>query len=284
MATPSALDLLWSAPARPRRGPKPSLSRERIVTAAIALADAEGLASLSMQHLAEQLGCAKMALYRYVPGKAELVALMIDEAIGEPPAPGSSGTSRAAGTDEASGVDEAAESGGADEAAGSGRTDEVTEPNGASEADWRVVLRAWATTIFGRYRAHPWSIEATTGARPNGPHEMAWLERALAALAGTGLTGAERLDAVVLLNGHVRSLVQVAPPGQEDLEQEMARQALVALSAHAARFPQVMAAFSDGPGPGGRDNALEFGIDRILDGLAVLIAERAGGASPGGAR
>jgi len=245
MATPSALDLLWGTPQRPRRGPKPSLSRERIVSEAIALADTDGLASLSMQHLAERLGCAKMALYRYVPGKAELVALMIDAAIGDPPP--------------------------------------ARESAAPGEPGWRPVLRQWATTIFGRYRAHPWSIEATTGARPNGPHEMAWLERALAALAGTGLTGAERLDAVVLLNGHVRSLVQVAPPGQEGLEQEMARQALVALSAHADRYPQVMAAFADGPGPGGRDNALEFGIDRILDGLAALIAERAAGAPSAGA-
>ena len=244
MATPSAFDLLWGAPQRPRRGPRPSLSLERIVTEAIALADAEGLASLSMQHLAERLGCAKMALYRYVPGKAELVALMIDAAIGDPPSP--------------------------------------AEPGGPGEAAWPAVLREWATTVFDRYRAHPWSIEATTGARPNGPHEMAWLESALAALAGTGLTGAERLDAVVLLNGHVRSLVQVAPPGQEDLEEEMARQALVALSAHADRYPQVMAAFADGPGPDGRDNALNFGIDRILDGLAALIADRSAGPPDGG--
>jgi AcrR family transcriptional regulator len=246
MATPSALDLLWGTPQRPRRGPKPSLSRERIVTEAIALADTDGLASLSMQHLAERLGCAKMALYRYVPGKAELVALMIDAAIGDPPP--------------------------------------ALESAAPGEPGWRPVLRQWATTVFGRYRAHPWSIEATTGARPNGPHEMAWLERALAALAGTGLTGAERLDAVVLLNGHVRSLAQVAPPGQEDLEEEMARQALAALSAHADRYPQVMAAFSDGPGPAGRDNALDFGIDRILDGLAALIAERAAGSQSTGGR
>jgi Tetracyclin repressor-like, C-terminal domain len=163
------------------------------------------------------------------------------------------------------------------EAGGAGGVGEVAKSDGTSEAGWRVVLREWAITIFGRYRAHPWSIEATTGARPNGPHEMAWLERALAALAGTGLTGAERLDAVVLLNGHVRSLAQVAPPGQEDLEEEMTRQALAALSAHADRYPQVMAAFSDGPGPAGRNNALDFGIDRILDGLAALIAERAAG-------
>jgi AcrR family transcriptional regulator len=246
MATPSALDLLWGAPQRPRRGPKPSLSLERIVTGAIALADAEGLASLSMQHLAERLGCAKMALYRYVPGKTELVALMVDAAIGDPPPP--------------------------------------AEPAGPGEPAWPAVLREWATTIFGRYRAHPWSIEATTGARPTGPHEVAWLESALTALAGSGLTGAERLDAVVLLNGHVRSLVQVTAAGQEDLEGEVARQIGTALSAHADRYPQVVAAFADGPGPAGRDNALNFGIDRILDGLAALIAERAAGTAPGGGR
>src|SRR6202041_553797 len=87
MAAPTALDLLWGASDRPRRGPRPSLSLERIVTEAISLADAEGLAGLSMQHLAERLGCAKMALYRYVPGKSELVALMVDTALGDPPEP-----------------------------------------------------------------------------------------------------------------------------------------------------------------------------------------------------
>src|ERR1700729_1512024 len=87
MAPPTALDLLWGTRDRPRRGPRPSLSLDRIVAEAIALADEEGLANLSMQHLAERLGCAKMALYRYVPGKSELVALMVDAALGDPPEP-----------------------------------------------------------------------------------------------------------------------------------------------------------------------------------------------------
>lgn len=136
------------------------------------------------------------------------------------------------------------------------------------------MLRLWATTIFARYRAHPWAIEATAGARPTGPNEMAWMETALAALAGTGLTGAERLDAVVLLNGHVRSLVQVTSAGQEEPEQEIARQIGSILSAHPGRFPQVLAAFSDSAPSSGRGNALHFGIDRILDGIAALIAAR----------
>src|SRR6202044_3854644 len=136
MAAPTALDLLWGTRDRPRRGPRPSLSLDRIVAEAIALADEEGLANLSMQHLAERLGCAKMALYRYVPGKAELVALMVDAALGDPPQPPA----------------------------------RTGAPGGRP---WREVLRLWATTIFGRYRAHPWAIEATAGIRPAGPHEMA---------------------------------------------------------------------------------------------------------------
>jgi AcrR family transcriptional regulator len=243
MAAPTALDLLWGTAQRPRRGPRPSLSLERIVTEAIALADAEGLANLSMQHVAERLGCAKMALYRYVPGKTELVALMIDAALGDPPRPPSQTT----------------------------HTGQSAAPG---ELPWRAALRLWATTIFGQYRLHPWAIEATAGARPTGPHEMAWVEAALTALAGTGLTGPERLDAVALLNGHVRSLVQVTGAGQEDLEAEIARQVGAVLSAEPDRYPQVLAAFSDAPRPGGRNNALNFGIDRILDGLGALIAAR----------
>src|SRR6201994_1183328 len=66
-------------------GPPPPLPGDWLVPEPPPVADTAGRASLSMQHLAERLGCAKMALYRYVPGKAELVALMIDVAIGEPP-------------------------------------------------------------------------------------------------------------------------------------------------------------------------------------------------------
>ena len=247
MSAPTALDLLWGTRDRPRRGPRPSLSLDRIVAEAISLADAEGLANLSMQHLAERLGCAKMALYRYVPGKSELVALMVDAALGDPPEP---------------------------PAHTPAQTTRAGRAPASGEHPWQTVLRLWATTIFARYRLHPWSIDATVGARPTGPHEMAWMETALAALAGTGLTGPERLDAVALLNGHVRSLVQVTPAGQPDLEAEMARQIGAALAAHPDRYPQVLAAFSESPPPAGGGNALGFGIDRILDGLAALIATR----------
>ncbi len=84
-----AVALLWNRRTTPRRGPKPTLSLEAIAQAGIGLADAEGLAAVTMQRVADALGVTKMALYRYVPGKAELVALMIDIGIGEAPPPGS---------------------------------------------------------------------------------------------------------------------------------------------------------------------------------------------------
>ncbi|MFD3532924.1 TetR/AcrR family transcriptional regulator C-terminal domain-containing protein [Streptomyces sp. NPDC058664] len=70
------------APAGPDAEP---LSRERLVEAALELADAEGLHALTMRRVATALGVSTMALYRHVPGKAELVRLMADAACGEVP-------------------------------------------------------------------------------------------------------------------------------------------------------------------------------------------------------
>jgi DNA-binding transcriptional regulator YhcF (GntR family) len=60
---------------------------ERIVDTAIRVADAEGLATMSMRRLAAELGLAPMSLYQYVASKDDLVLLMIDRAFGEEPLP-----------------------------------------------------------------------------------------------------------------------------------------------------------------------------------------------------
>ena len=77
------LALLWGTRGTPTRGPKPGLSVERIVAAAVALADAEGLAALSMRRVAEALGVGTMSLYTYVPGKEELLDVMLDTVVAE---------------------------------------------------------------------------------------------------------------------------------------------------------------------------------------------------------
>jgi AcrR family transcriptional regulator len=78
-------DLLWGRQQPSSRGPKPAMTLDGIARAAIAIADAEGLEAVSMQRVAGELSFTKMSLYRYVPGKAELVAVMTDLAMGEPP-------------------------------------------------------------------------------------------------------------------------------------------------------------------------------------------------------
>jgi AcrR family transcriptional regulator len=82
-------ELLWGDRTRAGRGRPAGLSRERIVAEAVAIADAEGLAKVSMKYLAERLGSGVMSLYRHVPGKDELVILMYDSLMAGPlPAPG----------------------------------------------------------------------------------------------------------------------------------------------------------------------------------------------------
>jgi AcrR family transcriptional regulator len=81
------IDLLWGVH-RPRRGPKPSLSGDQVVSTAIQLADRDGLGGLSMRRLAEELGITAMSLYGYVPSKAELLDVMADRAYAEIPARG----------------------------------------------------------------------------------------------------------------------------------------------------------------------------------------------------
>ncbi|MER5420112.1 TetR/AcrR family transcriptional regulator [Streptosporangium roseum] len=83
-----SMALLWrtEGPGDARPGPKPGLSVDVIVDAAIAVADAEGMAALSMRAVGERLGRTAMALYTYVPSKSELVDLMHDRVLAELPA------------------------------------------------------------------------------------------------------------------------------------------------------------------------------------------------------
>ncbi|GIH23762.1 TetR family transcriptional regulator [Acrocarpospora phusangensis] len=85
------LALLWRGiaadSARTSRGPKPALTVDAIVDAAITVADESGLDGLSMRAVGERLGRTAMSLYTYVPTKRELIDLMYDQAHAEISAP-----------------------------------------------------------------------------------------------------------------------------------------------------------------------------------------------------
>ncbi|XVQ14631.1 TetR/AcrR family transcriptional regulator [Spirillospora sp. CA-255316] len=74
---------VWDRPERGSRGPAPERSRAQITAVAVALADAEGLAAVSMRRIAGELGTGPASLYRYVRGRDDLVDLMTDAAAGE---------------------------------------------------------------------------------------------------------------------------------------------------------------------------------------------------------
>lgn len=74
---------LWLRPEHPARGPRLRFSRAEMTQAAIAIADAEGLAALSMRRLAAGLGAGPMSPYSYITGKDELIELMVDAVTAE---------------------------------------------------------------------------------------------------------------------------------------------------------------------------------------------------------
>ena len=74
---------IWARPERGSRGPAPAHSRDDIVATAIALADADGIAAVSMRAVASELGTSAGSLYRYLSSRDDLLDLMTDRAAGE---------------------------------------------------------------------------------------------------------------------------------------------------------------------------------------------------------
>jgi AcrR family transcriptional regulator len=65
------------------RARRPPLSRDRVIAAAVALADEEGIKALSMRKLAQSLGVEAMSLYHHVANKEELLDGMVDVVFSE---------------------------------------------------------------------------------------------------------------------------------------------------------------------------------------------------------
>ena len=78
----------------PRARPRTPLRRERVLRAAVDLADAGGVESLSMRRLGQALGVEAMSLYRHVRNKVDLVDGMVDLVFGEIGLPPRGGTGR----------------------------------------------------------------------------------------------------------------------------------------------------------------------------------------------
>ena len=77
------LRLLWGKATPGKRGPKAKLALADVVAAGVTIVDQGGLSALTTRAVAESLGISPMSLYTYVPGKDELLDLMVDHVLGE---------------------------------------------------------------------------------------------------------------------------------------------------------------------------------------------------------
>jgi len=147
-------------------------------------------------------------------------------------------------------------------------------PRQQGNRDWRLQLQSWARRVFACFHRHPWTVAATSRVRPMGPNELAWLDRALHALAAAGLTPAEQHGAFLALIGHVRSVAQFAvsaPGAQPGIS--LAQWRTSAKSGASARLPALHAALDAGaftPRTGG----VESGLRIVLAGIAAIGERR----------
>jgi len=237
-------------PAGRRRTPRdrdPGLTRERIVRAAIELADAEGFAALSMRRVALRLGVGTMALYRHVPSRDELVALMVEEVLADDPLP------------------------------------EPPPPG------WRAQLELVSRLRWAIFRRHPWMQQTMSLTRPMlSPRGMAQTDWTMRAVDGLGLDTPTIFYVAVSIAGYVHGLA-VNLVWESEAEQESG---LTDEEWMANQDPSMDTLLVAGPTPMlarlvevdfefDLDKVFEFGLRRILDGLAVLI-ERGGGLAEDG--
>jgi AcrR family transcriptional regulator len=215
-----------------------------VVTAATRLADAEGLDAVTMRRVASVLGVAPMTLYTYVPGKAELLDLMLDAAYARMP-----------------------------------RADTSAQP-------WRTRVTAVAAENRALFAAHPWAATVSTTRPPLGPGLMAKYDHELAALDGLGLDDVDMDAALTYLLGFVQSWARAAADARAarleselDDEQWWAVNApLLARMVDETCYPLAArvgtAAGAAHRGAYSPDHAYDFGLQRVLDGLAALIERR----------
>jgi AcrR family transcriptional regulator len=145
-----------------------------------------------------------------------------------------------------------------------------------AEEDWRSGLTRWAVGLRDAYRRHPWSLRVPISAPPLGPNNVAWLEHALRALAGTPLSEQDKLSCILLISGFVRNdatLTADFAAGGSDEPGRPRYGAVLSQLIDAGDFHALRKAVASGSLDDEDDIDVEFnfGLARILDGIEALI-------------
>ena len=226
-------------PPAPRRstGPEGGLTLQGIVAAGVKVADAEGLAAFSMRRVASEVGVATMSLYRHVADKDDLLLQMMDAVFRSwqlPPDPPST---------------------------------------------WRPRLEVVARLIWDGCRQHPWLASALSITRPQAlAGGLAISEFALTALDGLGLDHETTFTAYITLVNYVRGTAlnleleaeAEAVTGVDNEEWTNAQASRMRVLAETGEFP-VFTRYVSQEYDFDLDKLFEFGLGRLLDGIAVLL-------------
>ncbi|TFV55047.1 TetR/AcrR family transcriptional regulator [Mycobacterium sp. PS03-16] len=240
------LRLLWrvAGTGAPARGPRQRTTLDAVVAAAVTIADADGLAAVTIRSVAAALHITPMATYTYVPGKAELLDLMLDSVYLSMP-----------------------------------RRD-------LTGMGWRKRISEIARENRQMLEAHPWVARLATTRPPLGPGTTAKYDHELQAFDGLGLSDLEMDSAVTFVLGFVTSVARLAIDAREAAADsamsdrtwwEQAGPVLAEVFDEqryplAARVGTAAGAAHDSAYDA--DHAYEFGLARLLDGLAPLIEGR----------
>jgi AcrR family transcriptional regulator len=237
MELPPGTALAWGRVIASRRGPRPGHTLEEIISTAIQLADEHGISALSLPRIAARLGLSRNALYRYVQSKDELLTVIYDAALGSPPR----------------------------SLIRTGR--------------WRKRVKAWTLAVIQGYRKRPWLLDVPITGSPATPHVLTWLEELLESMSKSGLNPRDCLRCALLLDGYARSVVKLSrdvSAGDQTRKQSDAVNTFLLSVIQQRRYPILASIMYDGQYASGesRVDDVEFGLNRILDGIGCFIANR----------
>ncbi len=219
------------------------LSRERVLAAAVALADAEGVPALTMRRLAGELGVEAMSLYYHLPGKTGLLDGLVETVVAE--------------------VDEAV------------RHSDASR-KGRRKGDWRATIRRWFLAAREVMLRHPWAPALIGQSRGIPPGVYGYYERILATLIEAGFTYRIAHRALHSFGSMPLGFVQeLFSPGSADAgtgEDEDAEAQLAAMAEALPHLAAMVAAelhAATDPTLGWCDSQVEFEftLDLLLDGL-----------------
>lgn len=239
---------VWERMALSPPAHRPVLTHIMIAEAALRIADAEGLAAVSMRRLAAELGVSAMTCYRYVSGKDDVIELMLDTV--------RKGMLLDAG--------------------------ELADEPGDGAEHWRRVLRTSAMRFRGVILKHPWMTDLPGRIlfAPT-PAFLAVAEQNLAALDGLGLTVAQMTDITGAVTACTRAGThdevtrrRLRAPGgwtspRDAKDANTARPAWLLTN---GEYPLYERSLREGAPRPDEQARFEFGLDCLLDGIAARIS------------